>query len=79
MGANSPIVVAVARRPTLWPVALRQWRRLTPSGWWRRWPFLPVPSREYVRFRVLTQYGDSESRPSGADVVNYLTWCRSQP
>ena len=23
---------------------VRQWRRLVPSGWWRRWPFLPVPA-----------------------------------
>ena len=70
---------AVARRPDLWPVAVRQWRRTTPSGWWRRRPFLPVPSREYLRFRLLTQYGDPDARASGADVVNYLAWCRSQP
>jgi hypothetical protein len=73
------VAVAVAARPRLWPVALRQWRRTTPAGWWRRPPFLPVPSREYVRFRLLTQYGDSDARASSADVVNYLTWCRSQP
>jgi hypothetical protein len=72
-------VVAVARRPGLWRVALRQWRRTTPVGWWRRAPFLPVPSRDYLRFRLLTQYGDSDARASAADVVNYLTWCRSQP
>jgi hypothetical protein len=72
-------LAGVARRPMLWPVALRQWRRLTPPGWWRRAPFLPVPSRDYLRFRLLTQYGDSEASASGADVVNYLTWCRSQP
>ena len=66
-----------AGTPTLWPVAVRQWRRTTPTGWWRRWPFLPVPSREYLRFRVLTQYGDSETRASGVDVVNYLAWCRT--
>lgn len=74
-----PIVAAVARHPRLWPVAARQWRRTTPTGWWRRPPFLPVPSREYIRFRLLTQYGDSEARASSVDVVNYLTWCRSQP
>ena len=73
------VAVAVARHPRLWPVALRQWRRTTPTGWWRRWPFLPVPSGEYLRFRVLTQYGDSDTRASGVDVVNYLAWCRTQP
>ena len=37
------------------------------------------PSREYLRFRLLTQYGDSDARARGADVVNYLAWCRTQP
>ena len=50
-----------------------------PTGWWRRAPFLPCPRREYLRFRLLTQYGDSEARASPADVVNYLAWCRSWP
>ncbi|MGI9052353.1 MAG: hypothetical protein ACR2HQ_06855 [Ilumatobacteraceae bacterium] len=68
---------AVARRLSLWPVALRQWRLLVPTGWWRRWPFLPVPSGEYLRFRRLTQYGDSRAPVSGVDVVNYLAWCRA--
>jgi hypothetical protein len=73
------IGLAVLRHPTLWPVAVRQWRRTTPAGWWRRRPFLPVPTREYLGFRLLTQYGDSRARVDGADVVNYLAWCRSQP
>jgi hypothetical protein len=72
------IGLAVARHPTLWPVAVRQWRRTTPRGWWRRRPYLPVPSKEYLRFRLLTQYGDSEASASPADVVNYLAWCRTQ-
>ena len=72
-------VPAVLARPRLWPTALRQWRRLVPAGWWRRWPFLPVPPAEYVRFRLLTQYGDDEHAPEPEDVVNYLTWCRSLP
>ena len=37
------------------------------------------PSREYLRFRLLTQYGDSDAHASRADVVNYLAWCRTQP
>jgi len=73
------IAVAVARHPRLWPVAIRQWRRTTPPGWWRRRPYLPVPPKEYVQFRLLTQYGDSDRRAVAADVVNYLAWCRGQP
>ena len=74
-----PIVAAVVRRPRLWPVAARQWRRTVPDGWWRRRPYLPVPTAEYLRFRLLTQYGDSQARASPADVVNYLQWCRRWP
>jgi hypothetical protein len=71
------VVLAVVRRPRLWPTALRQARRTTPRGWWRRRPFLPVPSGEYLRFRLLTQYGDSAAKPAPHDVVTYLEWCRA--
>ena len=67
--------LAVARRPSLWTTALGQVRRMAPAGWWRRSPFLPVPSEDYLRFRLETQYGsDGEVRPE--DVVTYLRWCR---
>ena len=69
-------VGAVARRPRLWPTAVRQARKLTPTGWWRRPPFLPVPAKEYVAFRTVTQYGESDRSPSPEDVVDYLAWCR---
>lgn len=70
------IALAVLRRPGLWLTALRQWRRTTPAGWWKRRPFLPVPSREYLQFRMVTQYGDPNHRATSADVLNYLAWCR---
>jgi hypothetical protein len=73
------VVRAVAVRPTLWPVAIRQWRRTVPSRWWRRRPFLPVPARAYVEFRLVTQYGANGHPPSPADGLNYLAWCRQMP
>lgn len=69
--------VAVARRPRLWPTAVRQACRLAPSGWWRHRPFLPLPSGAYLEFRLVTQYGDPVHRPEPADVLNYLAWARS--
>jgi len=68
---------AVALRPGLWGTALVQCLRLAPTGWWRRWPPLPLPDAEYLRFRLQTQYGDAERAPDPADVVAYLQWCRS--
>ena len=67
---------AVVRRPDLWTTAIRQARRLAPTGWWRRRPFLPVPTREYLTFRTLTQYGQTRRPPTPEDVVDYLAWCR---
>jgi hypothetical protein len=49
---------------------------LAPRGWWRRAPFLPLPDRDYLRFRLQTMYGDPSRLPVGEDVVTYLKWCR---
>ncbi|MDP2292176.1 MAG: hypothetical protein Q8M22_13380 [Actinomycetota bacterium] len=75
-GAALRVAAAVARRPRLWPTAVRQWRRTTPTGWWKHRPFLPVPSGPYLRFRLVTQYGSADHRIEPADVMNYLAWCR---
>lgn len=75
------IVWAVVRRPSLWWTAIRQLGRMTPEGWWRTKPFLPVPPTEYLEFRLVTQYGGGHgrSRPDieVADVVDYLRWCKA--
>jgi hypothetical protein len=66
----------VLRRPGLWPTAFRQAHRLARPGWWRRPPFLPVPDRDYLRFRLETQYG-AGGTPVAADLVTYLQWCHA--
>jgi hypothetical protein len=68
---------AVVRRPSLWSTAVRQMRRTAAPGWWKRRPFLPVPSGSYVEFRLVTQYGDPGHAWDPDDVVNYLRWCKS--
>jgi hypothetical protein len=68
----------VAIHPSLWWVGLRQWRRTTPAGWWRHRPFLPVPSGEYLHFRLVTQYGSVDAPVVPEDVLNYLSWCKQQ-
>ena len=69
------ISLAVARRPRLWPTAVRQAVLLVPGRWWARSPFLPLPPRDYLRFRSLTHYGDADRIADPDDVVNYLRWC----
>lgn len=74
----APVAGAVARRPGLWPAAARQAWRLVPRRWWSRPPFLPVPDRGWLRFRLETQYGDGRGPVDPRDVVAFLEWCRGQ-
>ena len=71
---------AVLVRPDLWVTAVRQIARLTPKGWWKSAPFLPVPPADYLEFRLVTQYGGGHgsSRPvaSTVDAIDYLEWCK---
>lgn len=71
---------AVVVRPYLWGTALRQLSRLTPSGWWKRSPFLPVPPADYLEFRLVTQYGGEHGSQRDTvrtvDLLDYLAWCR---
>jgi hypothetical protein len=72
-----PVAAAVARHPGLWWTAVRQLWTLAPNGWWRRRPWLPLPDPAYLRFRLVTQYGDPAHAPEPGDVVAYLHWCRA--
>jgi hypothetical protein len=73
---RSALLAALVARPDLWPVALRTYRALLPRSWWARWPFLPVPARPYMAFRLETMYGSQEGPLGAADAVGYLEWCR---
>ena len=67
----------VAVRPWLWPVAVAVLFRLGSTGWWRRWPPVPLPAGDYWRFRMVTAYGGAgDAPPNSDDVVSYLSWCR---
>ena len=70
---------ALLRRPGLWPTAVVQLLRLARPGWWRQTPFLPLPDEGYLRFRLVTAYGDPDREPDPGDLVTYLEWCRAWP
>ena len=74
------VVGAVIRRPSLWVTALRQIALLAPRRWWASAPFLPVPPKNYIEFRLVTQYGGGHGEPQDdirpVDVVDYLRWCK---
>ena len=44
--------------------------------WYRHAPFLPLPPREYVRWRMHTAYGDEGAVPPVEDVVRFARWRR---
>jgi hypothetical protein len=83
--AYTPVVVrltaavrALIHHPGLWGEALRATFSLTPSGWWRRPPFLPRPDAGLLAWRIATAYGNADAEMSGEDLVGYLRWRRVQ-
>lgn len=67
----------VLMHPSLWVTALRQGTRLARPGWWHRWPPVPKVPEEYMRFRLVTAYGDADAQIEPVDLVTYLRWCRT--
>lgn len=47
--------------------------RFVPTRWWTRPPYLPVPSWDYVSFRLHTTYGRVRVPPR-RDLVRFLRW-----
>jgi hypothetical protein len=45
-------------------------------AWYRRPPFLPLPPRAYIRWRMMTAYGDESAIPPVEDVVRLARWRR---
>ena len=45
-------------------------------GWWRRVPFLPLPDRDYLRWRMYTAYADEDAVPPVDDVIRFARWRR---
>jgi hypothetical protein len=75
---NGRAVCALLRRPDLWVTGARQALRLAAPGWWKRGSRLPMPDRDYLHFRLVTQYGGEGHAATGEDLVQYLEWCREE-
>jgi hypothetical protein len=45
-------------------------------AWFRHPPFLPLPDREYLRWRMYTAYGDEAAVPPVDDVIGFARWRR---
>jgi hypothetical protein len=62
------------RHPPLAFALLRVAWRFRDRQWYRRFPFLPVPARDYVRWRMYTAYGRDDVVPPVDDIARYATW-----
>jgi len=74
MGQTLRILAVVARRPWLLPGILRASWVFRARNWYRKPPFLPIPPRDYVRWRLETAYGDADVVPPGGELARYLKW-----
>ena len=68
------LALLALRSPRTGAALLRVAWRFRRRGWWRRPPFLPLPAVDYVRWRMLTAYGDGNVVPPMEDVVRYARW-----
>ncbi|HVE77734.1 MAG TPA: hypothetical protein VNA89_02675 [Gemmatimonadaceae bacterium] len=62
------------RRPSDGVALLRVTWRFRNRHWYRRFPFLPLPDRPYLRWRMHTAYGDYDAIPPADDVIRYARW-----
>lgn len=67
------------RNPAVAVALVRVAWRFRRRGWYRRFPFLPLPAREYVRWRMHTAYGHDDAVPPAEDLVRYARWAIREP
>ena len=72
------LVLALAARslrsPSLAIALVRVAWRFRKRGWYAAPPFLPLPPRDYVRWRMYTAYGDYDAVAPAEDVERYARW-----
>jgi hypothetical protein len=71
---TAALALRAALRPPLAAALVRVGWRFRSRTWYRRFPFLPLPSRDYVRWRMHTAYGSYDAVPSADDVERYARW-----
>lgn len=76
MSSYTRILGTVLRRPGLVPDLLVAAWTFRAREWYRRFPFLPLPPREYVEWRMETAYGDPEALPPPDELARFLRWAR---
>lgn len=66
------------RRPWLLPAVLGMAWAFRRRRWWSRAPFLPIPSPDYLRWRMDTAYGDPNAIPPQIEYERFVRWAATQ-
>lgn len=74
MGLYARTAGLALRRPGVIPHLLGAAWAFRARGWYRRPPFLPLPSRAYLRWRMETAYGDPDAVPTTDELERFLRW-----
>jgi len=62
------------RRPRIVPYLVSAAWAFRARHWYARPPFLPLPPRSYLRWRMETAYGDADATPTLDEMERYLVW-----
>ena len=76
---TTSLVLRSLRDPATGMALLRVAWRFRRHGWWHRAPFLPLPDRTYLRWRMHTAYGEHDIVPPAGDVIRYARWAVRKP
>jgi len=74
MGLYARMVGLAVKRPWVVRHLLGAAWAFRARGWYRRPPFLPMPTRDYLRWRMETAYGDPGAVPSSDEFERFLRW-----
>ena len=69
-----PFVKLALRNPRLVPLLLAAGWRFRRRNWYRSFPFLPLPTQDYVNWRMYTAYGSGGVTSSADELERYLRW-----
>ena len=70
------VLRAAARSPGMIPDLVSSAWAFRRRGWYKRPPFLPLPSTSYLRWRMDTAYGDPDAVPPVDELRRFLRWAR---
>jgi hypothetical protein len=76
---STALAMRSLRDPATGAALLRVGWRFRRRHWWRRPPFLPLPDRTYLRWRMHTAYGEHGTVPPAEDVIRYARWAVRKP